>query len=165
MQGQHESPAEPLNVQVARALGWTVFRNDQVIGRKPGPDGPVEIRRQRWVRVVQGGEILDADDWWQVDEAGSSGSVVVREIDPYGDDTPGGWACTGPMIARYGITLVEGTAYDGSVEWIAGEYGGGWWPDSDALDGQLLNHVTATTPCEAIARLIVRLGASGGLPK
>lgn len=67
---------KPLNVRCAEALGWTQ-RVLPPLGHTPGPVA-----------------------WRSPDR-----KVEGAYLPPYGDDTPAGWACTGPLIGRYGLTI------------------------------------------------------------
>ena len=132
---------EPLNVQCARALGWT------------GIEFRPEYAEPRW----WGLEPIDV-------------SPYRCRIDPYGDDTPEGWACTGPLLSEYGIEL------DGPLGSLAE-------PEHQGLyAAYAMVSCTAHTTCalrerghamrahgahycEAIARLVVRLAELGKLEK
>ena len=67
---------EPLRVRVARALGWR--------GLSLWP----EYQGGRWHGTPPG-----------TDEP------PIYVVPPYGEDTPEGWACTGPFIRQYGLGL------------------------------------------------------------
>lgn len=90
---------EPLQVQCARALGWTDVRWDEVQGA--------------WGRnpARQGG----------VDKKG------YGRIPRYGMDTPDGWACTGPLAQQFKFEL-EG-AYEDRCEasWFTNAATGSIW--------------------------------------
>lgn len=80
-----------------------------------------------------------------------------ERIPPYGEDTPEGWACTGPLMLRFGIGTDPGTTEADRDHWWAR----GWHLDPEwrVPAGE------AATPCEAIARCVVALAAAGKLPK
>lgn len=70
---------KPLTVRCAEALGWT-SKQLPPLGHHPGPTA------------------------WRNPETGIEGCYFP----PYGEDTPEGWACTGPLMARYGLcTMVN----------------------------------------------------------
>jgi hypothetical protein len=72
---------EPLNVRVARALGDDVTRRHE---RSESAEG---YSACTWCGQVRS---------WSEEFRGPC-------IRPYGDDSPAGWACTGPLINRLGL--------------------------------------------------------------
>lgn len=74
------SSEKPLNVRVAEALGWTGIE---------GPTGSILSRSgQRYVGRPPGSLLLEKS-----------------EVPYFGEDTPEGWACTGPLIGHFGLTV------------------------------------------------------------
>ena len=78
---------------------------------------------------------------------------------PYGEDSPEGWAATGPLIERFRLTLsyryVEGKAWATARGlWHSQTYSGekhGWL------------HGDGASPCEAACNLILALADAGRL--
>lgn len=66
----------PLNVRCAEALGWECQERKSDHGA-----------RSRWVGIESGGSWM----WGGY------------HVPPYGDDTPAGWACTGPLMDRFDL--------------------------------------------------------------
>lgn len=121
-----DTPTEvPLHVRVARALGWTDI---------------VDLGEGRYVRWVgkaplpmcscmeRGVPSTEPCRCWP--------RATYQPIPPFGDETPEGWACTGPLIALREIALLFHCP-----GWIAVAVHGG--EDARALG-----------PCEAVAELI-----------
>lgn len=74
---------KPLNVRCAEAMGWTKSRLAP-LGHKPGPEA-----------------------WRSPD-----GKIEGAYLPPYGDDTPEGWACTGPLIGRFELSVTRNSLDD-----------------------------------------------------
>ena len=127
------SNAEPLNVQCARALGWSV--------------GADLHERDESAQGLSACVRCGAEAGW--DE--SLGDVCCP---PYGDDTPEGWACTGPLLSEYGIEL------DGPLGSLAE-------PEHQGLYAAYARGACASGAhfAEAIARLVVKLAELGKLEK
>jgi hypothetical protein len=85
------SAPKPLNVRVAAALGWKEFRQDLA---------------GRWMGIMPRPEYPHGPD-------------IMDYVPPFGEDTPDGWACTGPLISRFHICLT--TNGIGRNEWAADE--------------------------------------------
>jgi hypothetical protein len=122
-----------LRIEVAEALGWRdTTRTEHAFGWS-----------EEWCGIPPGRccEDLKGDK---------------PEIPPYGEESPEGWACTGPLLARFQVSLVM-------ASWLPQ---GGWYcgpvyqGDSPPLAKGL-----AEKPCEAIARFVVALGKAGKLPR
>lgn len=112
----------PLNVRCAEALGWEWFT---FAGRSyllPRQVGLAECRPgMSWVRG-QRDKISDI----ALDMPTHFGHLGVP---PYGDNSPAGWARTGPLIERYALGIVRAESGDyfatrrgglGEREWING---------------------------------------------
>lgn len=75
-----------------------------------------------------------------------------RIVPPLGEDSPEGWACTGPLVSKYGITLTFSYIEQGMPIGHAAAL--------DAALGRPQSHgsiVTGANRCEAIANLIIAL--------
>lgn len=118
-------------VQVAEALGWE-WRRSSNTGRRciyaPGT-------APAWMQEpATGTEDLVGGDW----------EAVLAAMPPYGEDSPAGWRCTGPLIERLRPTL---TWHYGEARWSA-------IPHNQFSHGAQWG----ATACEAVARLVVALG-------
>ena len=121
------SDEKPLKALVAEALGW-------------------KLRPLEEVDAACGG----TEFWVPPDShTGNYCNKCRPEMapPPYGEDSPEGWACTGPLMQKYGI----------GVEPIQGwtSYVRGIWE----------SETVASTACEAIACCVTALAAAGKLPK
>lgn len=110
---------KPLNVRVAEALGWKFLEDGRQ--RHPSLRGP----------------------WW-IDPAGDA----TTEVPPYGADTPEGWACTGPLIQRFGL-IVEPVCY--LPRWIC--------YTSDDLGDEIVREEVGSNACAAVAEWVARYGS------
>lgn len=122
------SDAKPLNVRCAEALGAKLFTAS---ARRPA--------------TISGCKVTCGT--WQIDAPSSAWGPGVVEIPPYGADTPAGWACTGPLIKRFGLRLGH---EPNEAPWFA--------MDEALIGGD------AADPCAAIAEWVVEFGA-GALRK
>lgn len=120
--------AEPLKVRVARALGCKPYQpvNSESEAAKSYWICPCQAPSGGTLHGGQQPELCGIDKHWQ----------SPYWLLPYGDETPEGWACTGPLIARREIALLFHCP-----GWIAVAVHGG--QDTRALG-----------PCEAVAELI-----------
>lgn len=125
---------EPLNVRVARALGWTEI-HEELQGRIGG-----------WFGTAPA---CTGPRWWTGNDP----------ILPYGEDTPEGWACTGPLMKQYaiGVWPRENGQEEGriAVQWGAKGYG-------DARSGPFVMTFGASGP-EAAALCLLALHEAGRL--
>lgn len=131
---------KPLNVQVAECIGTSAVRCAAGFIEDANSAG------------------YDFEGW--ICSCGARGTHPAPDahatpVPPYGDDTPEGWACTGPLLARFGLTVFGPRleVEEPDPRWYAAV------PDSATLGEH------GATACEAIARLIVRLHAEGRLPR
>lgn len=85
------------------------------------------------------------------------GKTAVDELPPYGEDTPEGWACTGPLLARFGITLE--LLHPGNMATTDGKP----WQASRPYRSEQ-GYSYGSEPCEATARCVAALAAVGKLP-
>lgn len=127
---------KPLNLRVAEALGLKLARRwDGILYPLGHPDTP-------------------PDAAWCLEAGG--------RIPPYGEDSPDGWSVTGPLMGKFHISLLQ----DGDAgPWVAGNYSGGFWPNSDAIDGQMSCHASVSSPAQAVAMALLALAEAGRLPK
>lgn len=124
------SEEKPLNVRCAEALGWTYLG-------------------------------IGECDWEGEPPAGHPLDQYTRRLDqhicipPYGDDTPGGWACTGPLIGRFRLHLERGTKLpptgDGARVWFSSS-------SERGPDGLWVLGPDADTACAAIAGWVAEYG-------
>lgn len=133
-----QTDEKPLRVQVAEALGCSV--------RNVSDWGECGCKRDR------NGNAPHADP----DEP-------MDSLLPYGESSPGGWACTGILAERFKFGLLpprNGIARAGipaDALWVARTWAASKnEPDVVARGASL---------CEAIARCVVALAAAGRLPK
>lgn len=121
------SDEKPLRVQVAEALGWTItLKQDDPKKSNYGESYGCPPGKAEGIHV------------W---------------IPPYGEDSPEGWACTGPLLER-----CKGS--EGALICVpVGKHVRVWYSTNTAAD------VIASAPSvpEAIARCVVALAAAGKL--
>ena len=79
--------------------------------------------------------------------AGVAGANGVWLL-PYGEDSPAGWACTGPLIERFGLTVGPGN--EERTFWVARD----WGQDDDTF-------ATGATAGDAIAKWAAEFGVGG----
>ena len=148
--------AKPLNVRVAEALGLRV-RDDSVYGCQGQCVGSVDDSgafptagrlRHNHIRWV----------YWKAFEW-EAGEGDWESVLPYGEDSPDGWACTGPLIAKHGIELLCNPYGDGN--YVARRSRDFDWP-TFLVDGRD-PFASARTHVEAVALLIVALSEIGRL--
>lgn len=129
---------KPLNVQVAEALGCTLEER-----RRPGKYPTIMGEIYGWGCGCPHNEHYGR-------ECGPDGEELTWEIAPYGEDSPYGWACTGPLITRYGIGIAQ---QDG--RWWAGKEWMGAAGYKDSAPGP--------TVLIAVCNLILALHKAGKL--
>lgn len=78
------------------------------------------------------------------------GSKVPGTPPPYGEDTPEGWACTGPLIGRFGLTVY--CRRDGFGPRRAGYEAAR--PDKSPMD-------VSENACAAVAEWVAHYGSGG----
>lgn len=110
-------PEQPLSVQVAEVLGWVELHPNANENGDWGGTVPVEL------------------DWM-----GLGGRTIVYRYDE-------AWEATGPLIAKYRISVVPLKDNPGWSAWVQGKE-----PDGKGA-----------SPLEAVCRLIVALKAEGKL--
>lgn len=105
----------PLNVRCAEALG-------------------VEAHPECWLRFAT--EFQDETIWAKNSRYCTHGPACVPELPPFGENTPKGWACTGPLIERFVLNIgcdharwyvfrdthatgAHGSASTAIAEWVA----------------------------------------------
>lgn len=117
---------KPLHVRVAEALGWTAIHR-RARGECPsgGWCGDIMLPGERWAGRAPGNMLVGPD--------GCHDSVP-----PYGEDTPEGWACTGPLLERYELALDK---CDDERPWLA-------------VDQTEKRYAFGPTPCAAIAEWV-----------
>lgn len=133
---------KPLNVRVAEALGckpqWEPAVGFVALGR-PGA-GYWVCRCQPPAGRLFGAHVGDADG----------------SIQPYGEDSPEGWACTGPLMRKYRVGLMPTVCAMSpplpGTTWIAKDEVSGVWSDNPE-------------PLHALCEVILTLVANGRLPK
>ncbi len=95
-------PSEPLNVRVARALGYRAWKQKRgeytlCVLQKPGAEFP-------WMASQNGEKLKHQYEEISLDLAETIGYFGTG-VPPYGSDTPEGWAVTGPLIAKFDLNL------------------------------------------------------------
>lgn len=77
---------------------------------------------------------------------------------PYGEDSPEGWACTGPLIGRFDLR-VERSRIDlrGKGKWFASK--------NERADGLWIIGPDAPHACAAVAEWVVQHGQSASTPR
>lgn len=136
---------KPLNVRVAEALGCTT----------------------RWAPAVGFRALLPgAGDWICLCppvDGGFFGPHVGGpdgHIRPYGEDSPEGWACTGPLIERFDITIGR------YASWAHGGRCFAVWPGLSVSDrGVSREERTGVSRPDAACNLILALAEAGRLPR
>lgn len=79
------SDEKPLKVRCAEALGWEMaYPSSSVPGSWIGVNGRLPFPE----------------------------NCSTDAIPPFGEDTPQGWTCTGPLQARFGLSVIK-SSYDG----------------------------------------------------
>jgi len=149
----------PLNVRVAEALGWTDFKRMPThnVGTPQFHGGfSPPVQEKVWCGVRP----IDHDPKECVNLYGDEPCDHVpshpdyepwhEPVPPYGEETPEGWACTGPLMVRFGLSAIK----DGDV-YIVGRYGGGWYPSCDAVDGQMYLPAEGPKVLAAVAEWIM----------
>ena len=136
---------KPLHVRVAEALGC-----------KPGSD-PQRPWKDEWKCPCAGEQHTEhglhppcCDDW--EDE---------RLIARYDLD----WDATGPLIQRFGISLVVPDDYNpekSAGAYIAGTGGAHGWDDGSVI---MADEAAGETPLVAVCNLILALASAGKLPE
>lgn len=128
-----EQEKPPLHVQVASVIGWTSLHPR---GR-PGCCGDILLPGIRWAGRAPGNVIVGPEG-------------IHDPVPPYGEDSPEGWACTGPLAELYvwGVHRLDGQT------WLALPRG----PNTGQKG-------VGPTPLIAICNLILKLSESGALPR
>ncbi len=161
----------PLNVRVAAALGCNVQERHsagayctiqgELIGWRCGcPDRAHALR-----------EPFASEDSGLVEIEYSS-----TEFQPYGQDSPEGWACTGPLIQKFNIQLHAGDPDNitpGHVptlpkRWFATSNFDEWgnqFPWDTEWEVAPFHARGCASACEAAAELICNAAEAGRLPK
>lgn len=132
---------KPLRVQVAEALGIKIWQHEDRSCSHCGYQ-----------------DNLTPGCWWMDD--GDYGSCQVL---PYGEDSPEGWAATGPLLRRCRTDLYESTTEPPS--WCAEALRPAERPLGAWAAGDLTVRGRGDSPCEAIARCVLALAAAGKLPR
>lgn len=117
------SEPEPLHVRCARALGCKPFRCEW-------PNGIVT---------------------WQCECTPAIHRQSELPLAPYGEESPASWACTGPLIARFGLMLVVTDGKWSAVRPRPRFGGGGGGNDQQGM--------WTVGPCAAIAEWVAQHGA------
>jgi len=98
---------------------------------------------------VQVAEALgcQVDDHERCQCPGLPHGTAEGRVRPYDADIAAVW----PEAERLGLSVIrlQGGTY------LAGDFGGGWWPNSDALDGYLAHHAEAETAPRALSLAIL----------
>lgn len=126
---------KPLHVRVAEALGWT------------------DVVKTPYERCADGTGChygLPPEGWPE-----------PRHVLHYDTD----WAAAGPLIERFGLSVIRPDEYNPDLEegpWLCGSGGAHGWDD-----GSIPTDLQAAgeTPLIAICNLILALHAAGKLPK
>lgn len=124
---------KPLNVRVAEVIGWS---------------------------GIEHGNLMDLSR----PHNGYPPSLPIvgqkQRIPPYGEDSPEGWACTGPLMIKYGINLIR------PGMWLATENDPTQW-DEGVLGWRedLCATAASDNPMEAVCNLILALAEAGKLRK
>lgn len=81
---------KPLSVRCAEALGWIQLH---IRGFKSlWCCGDITLPCERWAGRRPGNVLLSHEGFHD-------------SVPPYGEDSPEGWACTGPLVERFGLDL------------------------------------------------------------
>lgn len=111
--------SEPLHVRVARALGWTDVQSlgprqhgpawhragtDLWTGRPP-KGAPVEAPRSPCAAAVPASRGEWCCSIHLTSEIDGGCPLDFEPLPPYGEESPYGWACTGPLIEKHGIEI------------------------------------------------------------
>lgn len=141
---------EPLNVRVARAIGWT---DVQSIGIRGGvekwvgiPPALHDAARDLAKAFLAPGQNIDAA------YPPYAAAIRYEPIPPYGQDTPEGWSCTGPFL-RY---VHEANAISHGPAVMR-------WPDDDEDCEGAPTVGQALTWGEALCNLVLSLAEAGRL--
>lgn len=96
---------EPLRVRVARALHPTATFECRRTHTTTCPYSSKAAAKDN--AVADCNCLEDAEDWWMTTRSvdGDWRSSFQRRVPPYGEPTPEGWSCTGPLIERHGIEI------------------------------------------------------------
>lgn len=154
---------KPLNVQVAEALGATVE------WRAPNWD---PAGGERWMRKLSRDEYFrQGPDSNSVMRVGAA-DVWSDRFPPYGEDSPEGWACTGPLAEKYAYRLQVCEAFktpaqysqsDGHLICESEEYPRVIEADSKDDDDDRCEVAYGANIPQAIANLILALAEAGKL--
>jgi len=182
-----------LRVQVAEALGWTYAdvtggetpeQYRMLTGRLHAEDAHILV--PPWWQKADDPEWRRYNEGFRLARGARNDQILPPPIPPYGKDSPGGWAATGPLLAKCELTLVN-LSHEDSAEDLDGRttHKGTvvLWaacddipvlvaplsPEFDEgpllLDGYVETYALGASPCEAIARCVVALAAAGKLPR
>jgi hypothetical protein len=154
------APEKPLNVRVAEALGCSPYQ-------PTAADDP-DVR-VLWICPCETVDGVSPHGAPRADVYGDSGYWLR----PYGEDSPEGWACTGPLIARFHIALSAGDPdwnHPGHPalpkKWFAESNLDGWgdpFPWHTRWEYYFQRGFTSAP--EAAAELICNMAEAGRLPK
>jgi hypothetical protein len=131
---------EPLHVRVARALGWTHIHQAGYGHEIGSPCGDILLPGIRYHGRAPGNLLIEEQ-------------AKHEPLPPYGKESPEGWACTGPLLSRYEVTVDKREA-----GWCASA-----WRES--MFTHEVDPVFAATSTEAIALLVCALHEAGRLPR
>lgn len=99
----------------------------------------------------------DAEGWTFIPDAET---FKPAPVPPYGEDSPEGWAATGPLMRHYWWTILR----DGDHWHVCTSDHIGAYLDGE-MHGPSDSWVDGDSPVEAFAELLVSLAAAGRLPE